>query len=351
MARHMKTPIFWLALCLACSSVSITQPLSGAEPRVELEILLEPSAPVDAANRWIAMLKDLDFSNLKVRSGKAGDTPSLQQRGTNQSPYYAAVGIVTGGDILHLPGIKIRLGDKQALRDWKSKLQADGEEGILAQKTLYGLTQNQLLEVHDCLKNTITFSTKGEKSNEILKKIAASLPLQLTPDSSAAEAVKSQEPVLDELQGLSYGTALAAILRPEGCVFVPVKASGQKTKLVIYNSKEQETPWPVGWEIKTQPSKSAPEFYEIKNTEITDFVLADALKAIQERAKIPFLYDHNNILRQRVELDKVKVSSDKGRRSYARVVDVILAQAKLKAEMRVDEAERPFLWITTQKQQ
>jgi hypothetical protein len=46
----------------------------------------------------------------------------------------------------------------------------------------------------------------------------------------------------------------------------------------------------------------------------------------------------------------VKVSTKKARRTYASVVDEILYQAKLKAELRMDEAEKPFLWITTLKQ-
>ena len=78
--------------------------------------------------------------------------------------------------------------------------------------------------------------------------------------------------------------------------------------------------------------------------------LTDALTAIQKRINVPLLYDHNNLLRQRVDIAKVKVSSKKGRRAYSNVVDEILYQAKLKAELRQDDAERPFLWITTLKQ-
>jgi hypothetical protein len=47
----------------------------------------------------------------------------------------------------------------------------------------------------------------------------------------------------------------------------------------------------------------------------------------------------------------MKVSTKKkGKKSYASVVDEILYQARLSGEMRIDEAEKPFLWITTIRQ-
>ena len=38
-----------------------------------------------------------------------------------------------------------------------------------------------------------------------------------------------------------------------------------------------------------------------------------------------------------------------GRMSYSQTLRRVLSQAKMKYDLRVDEAEKPFLWITTVK--
>jgi len=63
---------------------------------------------------------------------------------------------------------------------------------------------------------------------------------------------------------------------------------------------------------------------------------------------VPFLVDQNSLVRQRVDL-KSKISLPKANLSYARILDKLLTQVKCKAEMRLDEADKPFLWITTHK--
>ena len=61
------------------------------------------------------------------------------------------------------------------------------------------------------------------------------------------------------------------------------------------------------------------------------------------------LFDYNSMARHQVEPDKVRVTLPAGRTYYKKVLDRMLFQGKLKAELRVDEAEQPVLWISTLK--
>ena len=71
-----------------------------------------------------------------------------------------------------------------------------------------------------------------------------------------------------------------------------------------------------------------------------------AIEAIKGRIKVPVLMDHNNLVRGRVDLKKaVKVPA--GKTFYRRILDRVLFQVGLKAEVRVDDAEKPLIWITT----
>jgi hypothetical protein len=292
----------------------------------------------------------MGLSNVRIRSGEQGDKTEVRKLGSDERPHYSVTGIITAGNLLRLPGATIRLNDKAALNNWIAKLQDSGEEGVRSKKVAYGLTAKEMVAVHDAVKGVVDFDTKGEPTGEVVKKIVKQIGIKVELDSSAADAPESSEPVADELKGLSHGTALAAVLRPMGMVFIPERKLGEKLHLRISDSKGIEKPWPVGWDSPEAAGRLAPDYFKQTNAEITDYVLVDALEAIQKRVKLPMVFDYNNIARQRVDLQMKVSTKKKGKKSYAAVVDEILYQARLSAEMRIDEAEQPFLWITTIRQ-
>jgi len=322
----------------------------AAPPTVQLELVTQPGLPIDAPQKWISMMKDMGLSNVRIRSGEQGDKTEVRKLGTDDKPYYAVTGIITAGNVLKLPGATIRLNDKSGLNNWIAKLQDGGDEGVRAKKVAYGLTAKEMVAVHDAVKGVIDFDTKGMPTGEVVKRIVKQIDIKVELDSSAADAPKSDEPVADELNGLAYGTALAAVLRPLGMVFVPQRKLGEKLHLRISDSKGVDKPWPVGWDSPESPGRLAPDYFKQTNAEITDYVLVDALAAIQKRIGLPMVFDYNNIARQRVDLQMKVSTKKKGKKSYAAVVDEILYQARLSGEMRIDEAEKPFLWITTVRQ-
>ncbi len=321
---------------------------NAAPPLVDLELITQPGLAIDAPQKWLEMMKDVKLSSVRIRGGERGDVGRVEQIGSEERPHYRVSGIITSGNVLRLPGASIRLNDKTSLNNYLAKLQDGGEDGVLAKKVMYGLTAQQMLAVHESLKGKLDFSTKGEATGEVVQRIAKSLDLEVALAASGAAAESSAEPVADEFEGLAYGTALAGVLRPLGLVFVPEKKLGSKVRLLVSDSDAVEKPWPVGWETEATPSKLAPDYFVKTNAKVTDYVLADALAKIQERIKLPMVFDYNSIARHRIDL-QVKVNSKEGRKSYASVIDEILYQGRLKAELRIDEAEQPFLWISTLK--
>jgi len=78
-------------------------------------------------------------------------------------------------------------------------------------------------------------------------------------------------------------------------------------------------------------------------------MLADALEALKPRLELPLLMDHNSLIRFRIDPSKVQVAIPAGKTFYKKILDHLLSQAGMSAELRVDEADTPFLWITTAK--
>ena len=89
--------------------------------------------------------------------------------------------------------------------------------------------------------------------------------------------------------------------------------------------------------------------FERQKIAIGDFPLDQALGAIQKRVKIPFLVDQNSLARAGIELSDVRVSYVKEKVSYMVAIQKLLRQTqpRMLAEMRMDENDKPFLWLST----
>ena len=273
----------------------------------------------------------------------------MRQRGGPDARSYQVIGLLTERNTLVLPGGEFRMGDTGGLRGWLAKIQEGGETRLQETEGAFGLTPTQLVKVHEALAGRVTFSTKGQPSYEVLKRIAGGLSLSFLADAEARQMMLAPEGVADELQGLSAGTALVAVLRPLGLVMAPQKQADGSIKLWITDVRRAAESWPVGWPSQKSPRETAPQLLNFLNVEIQDTPLAQALTAISTRLDLPLLFDHNSLARHQIDPAQLKVSLPPGRTYYQGAVDRLLNQAQLKSELRVDEAEKPFLWISTLK--
>jgi hypothetical protein len=335
-----------IAAWAVLATIAMTQPVHAAEPRVELEVVIEQGFLGTETRAWSEMLNQAGFSSVRIRSGN--DSPGIQTTGTAAAPAYRVIGILTNANQLLLPKGRFGLSDRGPIEQWLRKLRDGGEDAINNKPVAFGLLPKQLVAVHEALAVPVELSTLGKPPRDVAKQIADRLSLKFISDEVGQQALATGEPVADELQGVSSGTALAAILRPLGLVMFPEK-NGNELRLRIAGSRDAKEHWPVGWPLKRNPSDSLPGLFKFLTVEIDSTPLAEALTAIAGRVKAPLLLDHNGLARGEISLN-AKVSFPKASTFYARALDRLLFQAKLKCELRIDEADKPFLWITTLKQ-
>jgi hypothetical protein len=328
--------------------LSVTTPAVAVSP-VSFELVTDSGFSITGAQRWIDVFKDLDQSGLRIRSGSPGDKTEVINRGTETSPRYHVIGILTANNQLALPNGKFSLSDRAGIAKWIEKLQEGGVDGLTATKAAFGLTADELVEFDKRLATPINFDTQGVRAGDVARKIVQSLAMEWSVTADARRAFARNEPVLDELKGLSAGTSLAATLRPLGLVLSPEKPRGGQVRLVISEVREVEESWPIGWPPEAAPKQAAPKLYEYLTVEIKETALSEAIHAIQGRVETPFLFDHNGMAREQIDVTAVKVSFPKKRVQYLRVLDQVLFQGQLKSEVRLDEAGKPFLWISPRR--
>lgn len=319
--------------------------LAAAEPRIELEVVTAENLIGGDARSWNELLGQAGFTGVRIRSASGGETPAIKGGAAGS---FRVTGILTSSNQLVLPKGRFGLNDRSALSEWVRKLREGGEDAIMIKPLAYGLLPNEVQRVERALAVPLADATLGKPPREVAKRIAEQLPYKFIADTTSQQALNANEPVADELQGLSSGTALAALLRPLGLALVPEKHMADIRLRIVSASSAKEF-WPVGWPPKDNPSQTLPELFKFLTVEIEATPLNEAMAAIGSRVNAPLLLDHNALAREKVDL-AMKVSFPRASTFYGRALDRLLFQARLKFEIRVDEANKPFLWVTTLKQ-
>ena len=337
-----STLLFVLVSVVAASAVAAT-------PTVEMVILAEPSqSTITTGRKWADALRGVGITDVQIRGAGPADKPGIQSLGTPQAPSYRVVGELSGTRLI-IPGHQFSLADRGDVAKWLKELGENGVAGVTEKKGAFGLLGKQLAEVRDDLAQPINFSTKGMTAPQVVEKIRQQLKLKLDVDAAADKALADDDPVRDELTGLSCGTVLAAIARPAGDILQPQKPEGGELQHTIVKAAAGVESWPIGWPPEQSEAKVLPQLLDSLNVEIRDTPAATAVAALQAKFKVPFLFDHNSMAKQRIDLAKKNVTLPPKKMLYASVLRQVLFQAGLKYSVRVDEANSPLIWITTLK--
>lgn len=320
---------------------------SAAGPRITLEFATEPGYPIGGHQKLAKAAQDLDVGSVRIREARRGERAIVEETGREGSAFSVVALVSRDGKII-VPGARFTTEQMPQFKTWLSRLATDNPNKPKEEIAAFGLTPEQLVETHEQLAGKLRLSTRGKGCGEIVDAIIKELPLTVAVDADARQALSAGEVMPDELDGLSHGTALAAALRPAGLVFAPVR-SGQDVKLRIASSRALPEAWPIGWPSQKGLTETLPAMGKFLNVEINDVILSEALGSIQGRVAAPFLYDHNGLARQQIDPTKIKCSLSPGKTFYKKILDRILSQSHLQCEVRIDEADTPFVWISPVK--
>jgi len=330
------------ATCVALLLLMATS--TEAATRVSLELIMDRGFPIASGQKWIDAIGKLGVSDVRIRSGAPGEKMTMERGGTAVAPSVRITGLLRADGMLVLPGGKYSLSDMTSLKKWLDDLRDEGVESITEPRGAFGLIPKHLVELNQDMKQVVDFSTAKQPLSEVIEKIRRRVDHQIRIDPDAQRVVESQS-AIDELQGFSIGTALALMLRPAGLVLAPNRTGGE-ISLSISKPREGLEIWPAGWKPQEQTRQILPAIFEFINVEIEDTPIADTLEALQGRLKVPFVYDHNALALQGIDPTKISVTVPGKKLSYSMILSKVLTPAKLKYELRIDEASKIFLWVT-----
>jgi len=316
----------------------------GALP-IDIEVAAESGSPFGAMQEWGKLLNGMDLARVRLRGANGGDEPSVNSTGEGENQRFKLVGILNRRDELELPGGKFGVGDRAKLKAYFESLpERAANQGV--ERGIFNLTKQQFEEVYNDLSAPVTASTKGMTPEAIVASLKEGLTTPLEIDAAARAALRAAKPLQGELQGMSTGSALAIALRPAELTMLPEQKLGQPLQLRVVKAGQGVRGWPAGWKPARTARELVPAMYRFTNIEIEGFTLDEALAALGPHMEAPLLFDERVLAVRAIDPAKIDVSFPRGKTYIRRAVDRVLSQGRLAGELRVDEAERPFYWIT-----
>lgn len=342
----MRSKRTLLAACL----LALGSWATAASPRIELELATaEQFNPIEA-QAWYQTLTELGIGQLRIRPQQPGDKVDVTVAGQPGQRVYRVRGLLNDRGELLLPGGRFRQNDRRGLGQWLSRLRETGPPPADGKRPPFGLSEPELRRVRSELSQKVMFATRDQQRGDVLDRLSELLvDVPLAVQSSASTTVPRAgqgDPISDELRGVSLGTALAALLRPEGLALQPRRTPEEQLELVMLPGAEGLECWPVGWNCD-DPKRVLPKLYTSLEVELKQVALDKALAAVAGRLDVPVLVDHNTLAAVDVEMTSVKVSQPAKRLTYSLLLRKMLVPARMTFEVRVDDAGQPLLWITS----
>jgi hypothetical protein len=316
----------------------------GALP-VELEVAVVRDAPLGAMQEWGKLLSEMDLARLRLRGATAADKPSVTPVGEGAGQRFRVVGVLNQRDQLILPGGAFGQGDAARLKEFFQALpERVADQGV--ERGIFGLTQAEFERLYDDLSRPVESAAAGSRPDAVVQAIQSTLHTQLQVDDQARAALAASKPIAVDLKGFSAGTALAIVLRGAGLELQIVHARGNPLTLRAARATREPDHWPAGWKPDDTPRATVPAMYRVTTIEISGYTLEKALEGLAPHMGAPLVFDQRVLAERGIDPAKVDVKFPETRTYIRRAIDHILAQARLAGELRIDEAGRPFYWIT-----
>lgn len=347
--------------------------------RVSIEMQLSTDRALSPlkVQQWVQVLEPLAIRPLAIGQPDSGDKLDVSEERTAAGRHVVIQGRIDARGRLLVPDHAFTLGDRAGIMAWLDELKRFGPRGSPEGKPLWGLSEAEFRRLFDQLSVPLARSFNQTPLPEVLASceqttgvsiagapialqpanptgepsITPSPPRPLAPSPSRSVAPAPARPpggplvTLPEL-GLSVGTSLAYVLSQHDLAFRVEPTRDGPPRLVVVPRAACPDPWPIGWPTPKLLSELAPKLMEFTPVELINAPADQVFRAVEEHAGVPFLYDRAALQRRAMDLKDVKVSFTSKSTFWKKVLDRAATEARLDAQLKTDEAGKPFVWIS-----
>jgi hypothetical protein len=300
------------------------------------------------AREWVEVLGKLDVV-VTVRTGRPDDKLGVtESKGGGALRTVRVVGALDSKGRFLLPDQTFTQDDSQRLSAWIKDLRVYGALGDPGGQPVWGLTKEQFGVIHTALKKPLASDTKDVPVAKAVTMFQVPPEHPIVFTAAAARSLKGRgerAQVSQSLAGVSQGTALAVLLAEQGLGFYPRRLPDGKIELSACTLDESREIWPVGWPREREIPDTAPALLQFKTIDLDDEPLDEILEAISSQIRLPILIDRAGLAAKQVDLAEVKITYPLKKTTWITAIKEFTFKAKAKAEVLLDEAGQPFLYI------
>lgn len=330
--------------CVAAIWAIVCADARAADPRIEVELFTQPGMVSTNLQQWSELFGELGADAVRIRGGRGGDRVEVEIGGTETRPVYRVRGALTGRNRVRLPGGEYSMSQAGAIGAWLSGL--GKEAGGDGAENPWALPAEAAEATWRDLSKRIDTSTAGMSRGEALTVVQSLIAYPILIEVADEARLRVDLECQDELRGMSCGTALAMLLREVEYGFEPGMGRDVGLRYMVCRLDRCEAAWPVGWPPKENKRETLPKLFEVLTADVGAGVkLGAAVEAIGEKLEAPIFLDRMAIAAMEVDFDAEAAAMPRRRLTYSSLLGKLLGRARLKYELRVDERERPFLWV------
>ena len=314
--------------------------------QVRLELVGGGQGTAMVFQDWGQSLAGAGIKNVRFRSATSADKVGIEVESVGDRPLYIVTGQVLSRDEVLLPGGRFKRSEVKRLAAWLDDLAQNGPPDRRPKQVAFGLTAAEFERVKRDLSAPVDFSTVGAARRAAVERIAGKLSIPLRFDENISQAA-GDEKVEDELNELSAGTALACLLRGAGLVLVPQAMNKEIRYSVVKAQPSVKESWPAGRRPERPVPQVLPGLFELLPINVQNFPAAAVLDQVSKRVKTPVVCDRAALAKYKIDPAKARVSYPSARANYSMALEKMLFPAGMEYEVRVDDAGKAFLWVTS----
>lgn len=316
---------------------------------VEVLIQSQPSYRINA-QEWGRVFQQLGYS-VKFREARAGEAPRVEDLDRDDFRATRVVAAMAADGSIRIGKQKFDVETTQPLTLALEEIRRHGAKGPPDASPTWGLTDDQFKDITQLLAVPVENSVELQSSILAIESIGLPASLKFKFTESARELALARRPASApetiELQGFSRGSAIAIVLAQYGLGFRPRPVAPGQFVLEIDRGDESSNLWPVGWKPEQSFTEILPAYFRAIPLDVEDVNVNALVGAISEKIAVPHFSSAHRLTAMGLDLNSLKYTRKNDRISPARLLTAIGDKMNLGFDIRVDEAGKMFLWVTT----
>lgn len=343
-----------IILALICgqsaSMVSADEP-APSRRTLDVEVLIQsqPSYRINA-QEWGRVFQQLGYS-VKFREPRGGEGPRIEDQDRDELLSTRVVAAMSADGSIRIGNQKFDTETTQPLILALEEIRKHGAKGPPDSSPTWGLTDEQFKDVIQLLAAPVENSVELQSSVLALESIGlpGNMKMKFTDDAREQALGKKPESALEtiELKGFTKGSAIAIVLAQYGLGFRPRYIAPGRFDIEIDCGNESSNMWPVGWKPEQSFSEILPAYFRAIPLDVEDVTIAALVGAISEKIGLPHFSSASRLNANELDITTLKYTRKNDRISPARLLTAIGDKMHLGFDVRVDEAGKMFLWVTT----